>query len=112
MAKWKKQPPLNPKEISRGCLNCSTVSLKAPMDMVIAVGFGWASVTRDGEPIYQDDLCEREEDYWTVADAEKQAAKDPDRDWRIETQGPLHGEVFQRHGLGEWVCIRSNLGFA
>lgn len=81
--------------------------------MPIAVGFGSAVVTKDDEYIYDE---RQEGPTWTVADAEKAAAADPDHDWRIQKDGPLHGETFQRHMkgkyAGQWVCIESNRGFA
>lgn len=50
--------------------------------------------------------------YWDVAEAEKLAATDPDHDWRIVLFGPLHGEVYQRHGPGQWMLVEKNEGFA
>jgi hypothetical protein len=92
---------------------CSSVAEVAHMDMGIAVGFGMATVTRDGELVHDG---EREysqgREPWTVADAEKAAAADPDHDWQIELYGPLHGETYQRHEAGRWVLVRSNQGFA
>ena len=48
---FKKLPQINSKDLHVGCLNCSTAALEAPMDMVVAVGFGSATVTKDLEPI-------------------------------------------------------------
>jgi len=110
---WEKLPALEAKRIHRGCLNCSTAAQVASMTMLIAVGFGDAFVTKDGEEIY-----DGEEDYTntgrakTVADIEAMAAADPDHDWRITKLGPMHGETFQRHEAEAWVCVESNLGFA
>jgi hypothetical protein len=111
---WTKQPAIDPKDLYIGCLNCSTATMKAPMDMPIAVGFGMASLMRDGEVLYDEMQVERGErkDWMTVGEAEAMAAADPDHDWQIVKHGPLHGETFQRHGPEEWVCIESNMGFA
>lgn len=98
-----------------GCLNCSTAGHDvAPLDMWIAVGFGEAHVEKDGKTVWSEtrDAFDDESKLWTVADAEREAAKDPDHDWRIEKYGPLHGEVYQRHGPEQWVLIESNMGFA
>ena len=94
-----------------GCLTCSTACLEAPMDMVIAVGFGSAFVTKDKTTVYEESKVENDE-YLTVGDIEKLAKTDPEHDWRIHKHGPLHGEVFQRHDEGKWVCIESDSGFA
>jgi hypothetical protein len=105
---FEKLPPVE--KIHVGCLTCSTAARIAPMDMLIAVGFGAAYVLCDDKPVYEEDS--EFENMWTVQDAENAALADPDHDWRIVKHGPLHGETFQRHGPGEWVCVESNEGFA
>jgi len=80
-------------------------------DSVIAVGFGFAGLLRDGEVVYQEDG----EDWnrcMTVAQAEKLAATDPLHDWQIILNGPLRGSTYQRHGENQWVLIDKNQGFA
>lgn len=110
---WKKEEPIDPKDLHIGCLNCSTAALEAPMELAIAVGFGAAYVTRGDELVYDGEQAMKEgKEPWTVADAEAIAVQDPDHDWRIVKYGPLHGEIFQRHGPGKWVCIESDPGFA
>jgi hypothetical protein len=59
-----------------------------------------------------EDETATQREYWDVAEVEKLAALDPDHDWRIVLFGPLHGEVYQRHGVGEWNLIEKNKGFA
>jgi hypothetical protein len=106
---YKLLPPVEAKNIHVGCLCCSTACQIAHMDMVIAVGFGSAQVTKDNELVYE----EREDgELWTVQDAENEALQDPDHDWQIMKVGPLHGETFQRQAPGRWVCVESNPGFA
>lgn len=58
------------------------------------------------------DPAEPEPEYWTVSRVERLARQDPDHDWRIILYGPLHGEVYQRHGKSQWVLVESNQGFA
>lgn len=83
------------------------------MDLGIAVGFGSADVTRDGELVLDGERIVNEGEGWpTFADAEALAVIDPDHDWRVTLFGPLHGEVYQRHGPEEWVLVESNRGFA
>ena len=113
MSAWAKHPQIDPKDLHIGCLHCSTAALEAPMEMSICVGFGCAVVTKDGKTIHGGERAwENGTEPWTVQDAENTAAKDPDNDWRIVKYGPMHGETFQRHGPGKWVCIESNQGFA
>lgn len=109
-----KQPKVKAKDLHIGCPHCSTAALVAPMDMVIAVGFGAACVIKDDEQVYNenDNKSGDWDKYWTVQDAENEALKDPCHDWRIVKHGPMHGETFQRQGKGKWVCIESNRGFA
>jgi len=108
-----KLKPIEPKDLIVGCLNCSTAALKAPMEMMIAVGFGSAIVTKNGKEIYdgERDLHDTGTAK-TVKDIEVMAIKDPNCDWRIVKEGPLHGETFQRQGNNNWVCVESNQGFA
>lgn len=108
---FEKLKPLESKDIHVGCINCSTAARVAPMDMLIAVGFGSAIVTKDDELIYDENSISGD-NYWTVQDAENLAKLEPDCDWRIEKHGPLHGETFQRQGENNWVCVESNEGFA
>ena len=84
---------------------------QAPMEMLIAVGFGSAFVSRDGEQVLDGENPPGDE-FLTFADAEKMAAADPDHDWRVVLHGPLHGETYQRQGEGVWMCIERNEGFA
>ena len=114
-----KLPPLEQKDIHIGCACCSTACQIAHMDMLIAVGFGSANVTKDGECIF-DEQTEmyaaeregREARIWEVQDAENAALKDPDHDWQIMKVGPMHSETFQRQDIGRWVCVYSDQGFA
>lgn len=107
---WKKLPPIKDGELCVGCLNCSTAEYVAPMDMYLPVGFGGANVTKDGLCVWDEQDPDGSD--WCVQDAEDLAVKDPDHDWRITRYGPMHGETYQRHGPGKWVCIESNKGFA
>lgn len=108
---WKKERAIEGKH--GGCLNCGPRQSIFPMDGVIAVGFGYAALHRDGKPIYTEpNDAESDYEYLTGADAEELAAKDPGHDWRIVLDGPLSGRTYQRHGTGEWALIEQNQGFA
>lgn len=109
--RWKLLPGLKTK--ANPCLNCPPILATAAMDMVIAVGFGSATVTKDGAPVYDEQEAEHSGGrYWTVKTAERAARKDPDHDWRINKHGPLHGESYQRQGENKWVLVETNEGFA
>lgn len=82
------------------------------MGRTIAVGFGQAFVAKGDETLYYERSLMAEDDYWTVADAERLAVADPDHDWRIVLDGPIDGETYQRQGEGRWVLVESNDGFA
>lgn len=118
-------PPITAEERKpHGCLVCESVGAK-PLtfepDNLIAVGFGFAACTKDGEIVLEepqlrynenDEPIDEEQDYPTGADAEKLAAADPDHDWRIIIDGPLSGRTYQRQGEANWVLIEQNEGFA
>ena len=103
---WVRLEPIKPKMI--GCLNCGELIQEVPLDMEISVGFGCATVKKDGKIVYSED----ENNLWTVGDAEKIAAKDPEHDWRIDLPGALRGRTFQRHGDRKWVLVREYDGFS
>lgn len=84
----------------------------APMDMTIAVGFGEAYVTKDGETIFSENDVDDFSKCWRVRDAEDYASKEPNHVYKIIMYAPLHGETYQRNNKGEWVLINTNRGFA
>lgn len=102
-------PPLPGKP--NPCLSCPPIVPKLSMRRRIAVGFGTASVERDGETVWEESGHEYA-DCWTVQRAENRAAKQPLHDWRIILHGPMHGETYQRQGKGLWVLVERNQGFA
>ena len=87
-----------------------------PMDAMITVGFGDASVTKDGETIWSEMENARDaeswDDFWTTAKAEEAARKDPDHDWRIHLVAPLSERHYQRQGEDHWVLYEKGIGFA
>jgi len=110
MSDWTKLEPLPGKP--NPCMNCPPILAEAHPEKLIAVGFGEASVTRDGHEVYREPPgLEDDEDYWDFARAEEVAAEDPDHDWRATLFGPLHGETYQRQD-GKWLLVEKNEGFA
>jgi hypothetical protein len=114
--KVKYEPAIEPNP--NPCLTCRAHGANpqkvAPMDMRIAVGFGSAFLSKNGKEVW-DEQRVKDGDWdkmLTVAQAEKMARRDPDADWRIHKHGPLHGEVYQRQGKDNWVCIEQDNGFA
>ena len=109
MTKFKPQPPYTG-TIHQGCNCCPPVEANAPMDMIVAVGFGTARVTRGRKIIFQE--AYNDEDFHYLAEFEEMAAKDPDHDWRVLLDAPLRSREYQRQGEGTWVLIKSGMGFA
>lgn len=115
MSNWEKLPPI--KGGHGGCLHCGYQYDEAPMDMIIAVGLGYAAVTRDGEEVYNewnipDDVPDSDEEvWWRVSKAEEMAQKDPDHDWRIILDAPLSMREYQRQD-GKWMLVNKGPGFA
>ena len=105
---WERLPALPGR--NNPCLCCPPIPAEFPADGVIAVGFGMASLTRDGSIVWKERGQEYDE-YMTGAQAEVLAAADPDHDWRIVMFGPLHGESYQRQD-GHWFLVERNEGFA
>lgn len=94
-----------------GCACCPPARTQLCAATRIAVGFGYAALTKDGDVIWQEQGQDWE-DCMTVAQAEELAAADPDHDWRIELYGPLRGRLYQRQGDGQWMLVQQNEGFA
>lgn len=82
------------------------------MDGVIAVGFGYAGVTRDGEQVYQEPQMDNGEEPMTGAQAEALAAENPHHDWQITLVAPFYERTYQRQGIRKWVLIEQGPGFA
>ena len=95
-----------------GCLNCGPRPVQFPPDGVIAVGFGYAALHKDGVPLWTELIDVVDDELMTGADAEALAAQDPDHDWRIVLHGPLSGRTYQRHEPGKWMLVEKNEGFA
>ncbi|MFH2043684.1 MAG: hypothetical protein ABIK92_00890 [Pseudomonadota bacterium] len=83
-----------------------------PMEEVIAVGFGNALLTKNGECIYSEIETQSCNDYMTVAQAEELAAADPYQDWRIHLVAPFREQHYQRQGKRHWVLYNKGEGFA
>lgn len=108
---WTKSPALDGRK--NPCVCCPPIPAQLHPEDIIAVGFGSAYVSRDGDMMLDGKRASQHEDRWiTMADAEALATVDPDHDWQIVLHGPLHGETYQRHGDGEWNLIEKNQGFA
>lgn len=107
---WEKLKPI--KGGLGGCGNCGYQYDVAPEGMWIAVGFGVAQVTKNGKVIYDENSIENEEDIWQLEDAEREAQKDEDNDWRIHLVAPLSERHYQRQGTMNWVLYEKGQGFA
>ena len=81
------------------------------LDSVIGVGLGYAALTRDGIPVYEQDDHEFD-DMMTVAQAEGLARLDPARDWRIHLVGLLDDRHYRRIGIGRWRLYRRGYGLS
>lgn len=76
---WKKEPAIEGKY--GGCLNCGPRPSFFPPTGVIGIGFGYAGLHRDGEPVWiEPNEPKSDDDYMTGAKAEELAAADPDHD--------------------------------
>jgi hypothetical protein len=106
---WTKAPPVERQHI--GCLNCGTrpVVLRAEAGLNLHPGFGILSLTRDGKTIWQSFNPDKSR---TLLGFERQAARDPEHDWRVTSNGPLRDATYQRQGKGEWVLVETGRGFA
>jgi hypothetical protein len=82
-----------------------------PPDAQLAVGAGYAALTRDGVPVYEAE-CFALEDAWTVRDAERLAAREPGRDWRIHLVALREERHYRRSGDGRCVLYERGYGLS
>jgi hypothetical protein len=80
-------------------------------EAAIGVGVGYAALTRDGETVYEEDATGRR-DLMTVAQAERLAQREPDRDWRIHLVAQLEDRHYRRQGAGRWVIYERGYGMS
>ncbi len=109
MSKWKVLPP-HEGPIHQGCLNCPPVERVAPLNMLVAVGFGYAAVLRGSREVFREGPDDTE--YHTLVEFEEMAKADPEHSWRVILDAPLCYREYQRQGDGNWVLIKSGMGFA
>lgn len=121
---WK-QPITAEDRKPHACLNCELNGAK-PLtfgaDNIIAVGFGSATLTKDGQLVYEEPRLDYDDDgvpkegpepdYMTGATALALAKSEPERDWIIDLQGPMSGRTYQFQGDAGFVMIDQNEGFA
>jgi hypothetical protein len=81
------------------------------LESVIGVGHGYAALTRDGEPVFEENGKEFDE-LITVADADRLAGADPQHDWKIHLVAFLDDRHYQREGEGRWVLVRRGYGLS
>jgi hypothetical protein len=80
-------------------------------ETLIAVGFGYAALTRDGTPVFEAD-CGDLESAISVRDAEAMAAAEPHRDWRIHLVGHLDERHYSRRADGRWTLYSRGYGLS
>lgn len=80
-------------------------------DTLIAVGVGHATVSRDGETVYQAPWFELESGM-TVREAESLARRQPGCDWRIHLVGLLGERHYRRTRDGRWALYGRGYGLS
>ena len=78
---------------------------------VIGVGLGYAALTRDGMPLYEQGVGDFD-DLMTVGQAENLACLDPSRDWQIHLVALLDDRHYRRLGEGRWRLYRRGYGLS
>jgi len=101
---WNKEKPIS-------CSKCSGYEPTLQMHESIAVGFGEASLLKNGEVVWYEGEYDDEECV-TVKQAEDMAKENSDNDWRIHLIAPTSERYYQRQGEGLWVLYKKGEGFA
>jgi hypothetical protein len=96
--------------IAKTCRHWAAMSDKYLMpDSLIGVGIGCATLTRDGETVYEEN---GKRDLMTVAQAERLAEREPQRDWRIHLVAQLEDRHYRREGAGVWALYERGYGMS
>ena len=98
--------------VHQGCLSCPPVTKLSDMNMHVAVGFGFAAITKNGEVYYSEPVMSEFYDTRILREFEQIAQSDPDNDWRLILDAPLRDREYQRQGFEKWVLVKSGMGFA
>jgi len=99
-------------EGSVACLTCGCGARSdLDLDRQIAVGFGNAGYSRDGQELWSEQEAENG-NYHTVGYVESIAKLQANHDWRIYFFAPLYEAEYQRQGDVVWVLVRKSKGFA
>ena len=80
-------------------------------ETTISVGLGHATLTRDGETVYEEDHT-GEHAPMTVAQAETLARREADHDWRIHLVAQLEDRHYRRVGTGRWQIYERGYGMS
>jgi hypothetical protein len=81
------------------------------LDAVIGVGLGMATLTRDGEVVYEEHGSETAE-LITVAQAEELAQTSPEHDWCIHLVALLDDRHYRRIGRDSWKLYKRGYGLS
>ena len=79
-----------------------------PLTAVLAVGFGFVEVTRDGEGVWHGD----DEHVWLRRFERRAAAEEGQHIWKVRFVGPMLEALYERRGPGEWELTETGMGFA
>ena len=81
------------------------------MDALIAVGAGYAALTRDGVPVYEAEFGDLE-GRMTVREASRMAAGDAGHEWCIHLVGQGDDRHYRRATDGRWTLYRRGYGLS
>ncbi len=111
------QPAMQPEQTINSIVATTRFSWDArsehhlSLESVIGVGYGYAALTRDGEPVFEENGQEFSQ-LMTVAEAEKIALQDPRHDWKIHLVALREDRHYQRKGRGCWELVRRGYGLS
>ncbi|MGA8052648.1 MAG: hypothetical protein WCA12_02110 [Burkholderiales bacterium] len=80
-------------------------------ETVIGVGFGYAAITCNGVPVFEEN-GQSPDELPTAADAEAMASKEPAHDWRVHLITLREERHYRREGDGRWRLYRRGYGLS
>ncbi len=95
-----------------GCLCCGGSEEILPMDTRLYNGFGGWCIVKDGQHYFAEESDKEWEENRMLSEIEEEAKKFPKSKWEANLFLPLRETYYERADCGNWVLIKTGMGFA
>lgn len=95
-----------------GCVCCGGAEDILPMETRLYSGFGGWTIYKDGQHYFIEDSDKEWEENKMLSEIEEEAKKFPKSKWEAHLFLPLREAEYERADCGNWVLIKTGMGFA